>query len=418
MIFYNPLLGAIQLLFISISLYPVKKMTKSIESNVTMIIENNAKMNQIKGDVFKAIEFIKLMRLEEQKVKEVKEKNKQIVKIWGKVATIDTLSGVWSIGFMAALFTGITFGLGALFCMSENKFLSLSIGSLVAIITYCGIYYSNMHQVLSTDINRKKHEAEYSKLFSYFNLKGEREENINKLDFNFINEILFNNLSFSYNQDSKVVLNNINLKIKKGEWTGIIGPSGSGKSTLFDLILKMYSSENSMLLIDNVDINDINSFYLRDKITKISQDIYLFPGTIKENMLLLSPNATDSDIDRALDFSCLKEYIYSLPQGINTEVGEAGKLMSGGEKQRLSIAMGILRGNNILLLDEVTSNLNSDLENRLCDNFYKLIKQGYTIISISHHLSFLKYSNVIYKIENGKLVKTGNYLDFEDERLR
>ena len=111
---------------------------------------------------------------------------------------------------------------------------------------------------------------------------------------------------------------------------------------------------------------------------------------------------TEEEIWEALRFACLDDYVRELPQGIRTDVGEAGKLMSGGERQRLSIAMGLLRGNKILLLDEITSNLDLSLEERLADHFQELVQNGYTIISISHRLSFLKYAQDVYEMREGK----------------
>ena len=120
--------------------------------------------------------------------------------------------------------------------------------------------------------------------------------------------------------------------------------------------------EDGSVFIDDVDINRINAFSIRDHITKIAQDVFLFPGTIEENLKLMREGITEEEIWEALRFACLDDYDRELPQGIKTDVGEAGKLMSGGERQRLSIAMGLLRGNKILLLDEITTNQDLSLE--------------------------------------------------------
>lgn len=194
----------------------------------------------------------------------------------------------------------------------------------------------------------------------------------------------------------------MDLRFKAGSWTGIVGPSGQGKSTVLDIILKLYPVEDGSVFIDDVDINRINAFSIRDHITKIAQDVFLFPGTIEENLKLMREGITEEEIWEALRVACLDDYVKELPQGIKTDVGEAGKLMSGGERQRLSIAMGLLRGNKILLLDEITSNLDLSLEERLADHFQELVQNGYTIISISHRLSFLKYAQDVYEMREGK----------------
>lgn len=402
LLFLNPYLALIQLLYIPLTIFPVKKMMKNIKLEVTQIVTKNAEINQTKGDVFKSIEFIKLNRLEEKKLEEVKNKNNFINKIWGKVAALDTTSGIWSSGFVTVLFTGITFIIGALFIVLETY--DLKIGELVSIITYCGLLYSNVNIIIQSNINKKKKDAEYSKLFSYLELNGEIEENTNKKEFKLHNSIDFIDCNFKYNDETNA-LKNINLTIQKGKWTGIIGKSGSGKSTLLDLITKLYRVSDSQILVDGIDINKIDTFSIREKVTKVTQDIVLFPGTIEDNMKLINAKITEKEIIEVLDFVELNDYINSLPKGIKTDVGEAGKLMSGGEKQRLSIAMGLIRGNKILLLDEVTSALDIKTEEKIVDNLKKLVNEGYTIVSISHKLDFLKYADIIYTISDGEITK-------------
>lgn len=405
LLFLNPIIALIQLLYFPIAYFPVKKIMKNIDLEVQEIVKTNAEINQIKGDVFKAIEFIKLNRLENKKIKEVEKHNERINKIWGKVAALDTMSGIWSSGFVTVLFTGISFGVGALLVL--NNVFNFQIGQLVSCITYIGLLYGYFNTILQTNIDKKKKEAEFEKIFSYLELKGEREENKDKQLLTFNNSITFKKCNFNYNENVKA-LNNLSMEFKKGIWTGIVGKSGSGKSTILDLIMKLYFVDDGMIYFDNTDINKINSFDIRKKITKITQDIYLFPGTIESNLKLVNENITNEEIEKVIKFVCLDEYISSLPDGLKTDVGEAGKLMSGGEKQRLSLAMGLLRNNKILLLDEVTANLDSTTEKIISTNLKKLVDNGYTIISISHKEEFLKYCDVIYTIEDGTVINTDN----------
>lgn len=405
LLFLNQIIALIQLLYFPIAYFPVKKIMKNIDLEVQEIVKTNAEINQIKGDVFKAIEFIKLNRLENKKIKEVEKHNDRINKIWGKVAALDTMSGIWSSGFVTVLFTGISFGVGALLVL--NNVFNFQIGQLVSCITYIGLLYGYFNTILQTNIDKKKKEAEFEKIFSYLELKGEREENKDKQLLTFNNSITFKKCNFNYNENVKA-LNNLSMEFKKGIWTGIVGKSGSGKSTILDLIMKLYFVDDGMIYFDNTDINKINSFDIRKKITKITQDIYLFPGTIESNLKLVNENITNEEIEKVIKFVCLDEYISSLPDGLKTDVGEAGKLMSGGEKQRLSLAMGLLRNNKILLLDEVTANLDSTTEKIISTNLKKLVDNGYTIISISHKEEFLKYCDVIYTIEDGTVINTDN----------
>lgn len=396
----DPRMALIQLLYYPVAYLPTTWIMKNINKIIERILTLNAEMNQLKGDIFKAIEFIKLGRLEQKKLAEVNEKNEAVNAIWGRVAALDSLTGAWSNAFTSVLFKGVTFGVGALLVIAFGQ--DLQVGQLVSVITYAALLYSSVNSIILTKITDRKKTSEYEKLFSFLDLEGEREEEEKKADFHYGRNIEFKNCSFSYESKEEPVLNHIDLCFKKGEWTGIVGPSGQGKSTILDIILKLYPVCDGTVFIDGMDINRMNAFSIRDQVTKIAQDVFLFPGTIEDNLRLMREGVSEEEMWEALRFACLDEYVKTMPQGIRTDVGEAGKLMSGGERQRLSIAMGILRGNQILLLDEVTSNLDIEIEERLAKHFYELVRKGYTIIAVSHRMSFLKHAQKVYEIQNGQ----------------
>lgn len=400
--FLNPILGLFQILYLPFAYFPVQKIMKNVDKEIKTVVQKNAEINQIKGDVFQAIEFIKLYRLEQKKLNEVDQKNKSINSVWGKVAALDTLSGIWISGFVTVLFTGITFGIGTILILLEGDY--LQVGQLVSIISYCAVFYSKIAFIFQTTISKKKNESEYSKTFSYLEMTGEREKNAGKKAFELTDKIEFRNCNFTY-KETESILHGLNISFQRGQWTGIVGTSGSGKSTIFEIIMKLYPVKDGEVWMDSTDINQIDCFSIREHITKISQNVFLFPGTLEDNLRLVCPEASEKEIQQVLDFACLSRYIETLPNGIKTEVGEAGKRMSGGERQRLSIAMGLLRKNKILLLDEVTSNLDQKIEEELAHNFHRLMKQGYTIISISHRMEFLKYATAIYEVKKGEAVK-------------
>lgn len=394
----DPVLGVLQLLYLPLAYFPVKHIMKNVDKEIQKILELNAQMNQMKGDVFQAVEFVKLAQLEQKKLQEVGEKNQQINGAWGKVAALDSLSGAWANAFASVLFKGLTFGLGALFVVSAIG--HLQIGQLISVITYGGLFYANINAILQTQIDKKKKNSEYERLFSFLELTGEREQDAGKEDFALQKEIVFDHCSFSY-KEGEPILKDASLCFEVGKWTGIVGPSGEGKSTILDILLKLYPVANGCVRVDGKDLNNLSRFSIRAQVTKIAQDIFLFPGTIADNLMLMGENITEEQMWQALRFACLEEYVKSLPQGIHTDVGEAGKLMSGGERQRLSIAMGILRGCKILLLDEVTSNLDAAIEAKLAEHFHALQEKGYTIISISHRMNFLKYAQKVYELRDG-----------------
>ena len=358
----------IQLLYFPVAILPVKVMTKNITNEVTQIIENNATIHQVKGDIIKNIEYVKINRLEDKKIKELESYNTIINGVWGKVAALETTSGIWSDGFAKVFFTGVTFGISALLVLKDQ----LSVGQLVSILSYSGILYGYINTVLKTSINDLKNEAEYEKTLSYLSLEDEDEQA--KQSFSLNDSIEFKDVTFGYSED-KMVLNHLDVKIKAHQWTTITGKSGIGKSTILDLIEKLYDGYTGDILVDGVNIQDINAYDLRNKVSKITQDTYLFPGSIKDNMYIINDQISDKEIEDALEFVDLKELIKTLPQGLNTDIGEMGKLLSGGEKQRLSIALGLLRKTKVLLLDEVTSNLDAKTDKWIMEHFKALKDQ-------------------------------------------
>lgn len=404
---FSPLIAFLQLLFIPFAILPIKLFSKKLEDSIEIVLKKNAKINQIKTDLFRGIEFVKTMVIENKKINEIENANAKVVSLWGKIAAIDSLSSFWTSGFLTPLFTGLTFGLSAYLAVKSN----LSIGTIVSILSYIAILYVELSITFQTQIDSRKQEAENQKLFSFLELTGELETEKEIYNFECKENIVFSHCYFSFDDFS---LQDINLIINKGSGTGIIGKSGSGKSTIFDLLLKLYPLTDGKILIDQINLNEIKSDDLRRHLTRISQETFLFPGTIKDNMLLVNPNATNEDIYKALSSACLDTYIDSLPNRLETDVGEAGKLMSGGERQRLSLAQGILRNTPFLLLDEVTANLDSKTEQSIRENLYKLSKEkDITIISISHSLDFLKYADIIYEIQDGKVIKKDYYNGFK-----
>ena len=391
---YSVYLALLQLLIIPLAIFPIKRISKSLEKNIENVLEYNAVIGQTRADIFKGIDTIKSLRIEDKKIAEVESLNTKISKMWGKIAALDMITGIWITGFLSMLFTGLTFGVGSYLIIENIE--SITIGQLVSIISFSGILYININNIFRTRIEIKKHDAENSKLFSFLDLVG--EENDDKLEINDIENIKINNLNFSYN-DSKKAVENFNFNCEKGDFVGIFGKSGVGKSTIFNLLLKFYDVDDNSIFYNNTDINKINSLSIRDNITLISQKFNLFPGTIKYNLSLANPDVSNEEIEEVLDFVKLDEYINSLENGILTDIGEAGKLMSGGEMQRLALAQGLLRKNKVLLLDEITSNIDKNTEKVIKDNILKLHNTGeYIIIAISHNKEFLEDCNKLYEI--------------------
>ena len=211
------------------------------------------------------------------------------------------------------------------------------------------------------------------------------------------------NLSFSYD-DNIEVLNDIQLHAKKGEIIGIVGESGCGKSTLLKLLLRFFDRNSGTLNYNNVDINNINTANLLDNVTMVSQSTYLFDETIEENLRIAKQDATMEEIEDACKKASIHNFIMSLPDGYNTRVGSLGDNLSAGEKQRLGLARAFLKGSELILLDEPTSNVDSINEGIILKSLAEQ-KCKKSIILVSHRESTMMLADRIYKMENGKMVE-------------
>lgn len=220
-------------------------------------------------------------------------------------------------------------------------------------------------------------------------------------------EIEFKDVNFSYN-DSKEVLKNINLKIKPGCKLALVGPSGGGKTTICHLIPNFYKLTSGSILIDGQDINDVTLSSLRENIGIVQQDVFLFNGSIKDNIIYGKLDASDEEVIEASKKANIHDYIMTLPDGYDTQVGERGVKLSGGQKQRLSIARVFLKNPAILILDEATSALDNTTE-ILIQNALDELCVGRTTLVVAHRLSTIKNANEIVVINNGEIKEQGTH---------
>jgi len=222
------------------------------------------------------------------------------------------------------------------------------------------------------------------------------EKNEGNDNFDFTDKITFENVSFSYAGGHKKVLDNFNISFPKNKWIGIVGASGVGKTTVFDLLLKFYEIDEGNICIDGRNINNFDITSIRRNITKISQDLFLFPGSLRDNLSLVNPKIQTSEMFAVLEEVGLLDFVKGLPKELDTDIGEDGIQLSGGQKQRLCLAIGLLKESKILLLDEVTANVDDITEDEIKKNIKKIMdERNITIVSISHRLKFLDYADVI-----------------------
>lgn len=223
-----------------------------------------------------------------------------------------------------------------------------------------------------------------------------------------INEIRLDTVTYTYPGGVKPAIQNINITIKKGETIALVGPSGGGKSTLKDLIGRMIDPTSGAVLFDGIDIKHFDLNLLRARIGVVSQEVFLFNGTVRENITLGNPKFTEEQINKAADDACALDFIQSLENGFDTNIGENGVMLSGGQRQRISIARGILANPEILILDEATSALDNESERMVQTALEHLYKNRTTII-IAHRLSTIQIADRIYYLENGTIVESGTH---------
>ena len=220
--------------------------------------------------------------------------------------------------------------------------------------------------------------------------------------------IEFKNVSFSYPKTDVAAIENINLSIVGGTTAALVGHSGAGKSTIISLLPRFYDPSKGQILIDNQSISDISLFSLRKNISLVSQDIILFDDTIKANIAYADLNASEAQIKKACDFAAATEFIEKLPQTYETIIGENGVRLSGGQKQRISIARAILKDSPIILLDEATSSLDADSEEKVQNAIMNLTKNKTTLV-IAHRLSTIMRSDKIVVLNQGEIVESGTH---------
>lgn len=219
--------------------------------------------------------------------------------------------------------------------------------------------------------------------------------------------INFQNVNFSYVENFPV-LNDISLNIKKGSTTAIVGSTGSGKSTLIKLLLRLYDVDSGHILFDDIDIKDLEIHTLRKNIGLVSQDIFLFEGTVFDNIAYGNLEASETEIWEAAKLSESDEFINLLPNKKDTVVGERGQKLSGGQRQRISIARAILKNPEILILDEATSAVDNETEAAI-QRSLDTLKEGRTVVAIAHRLSTIRNADIIYVLEKGRIVESGTH---------
>ncbi len=293
-------------------------------------------------------------------------------------------------------------GYGGMLVMDK----AMTYGEFSAYLGYVGMifgpiqYFINFTDTLTNAINCAQ------RMLQVLDAKSDISDAADAVDIGQIRgDIEFRDVNFHYNPNRQI-LKNMNIKIHAGDNVGLVGHTGSGKSTIVNLITRMYDVVSGAIIIDGVDVKKIRTDVLRRNVAIVSQEIFLFRGTIAENIRYARPEATMAEVIAAARAANAHDFIEQLPQGYETDVGIGSRSLSGGEKQRISIARALLMSPTLLILDEATAAMDTETERLIGDALAKLVK-GRTTISIAHRLSTLKDCNYLFAIENGEIAEEG-----------
>ncbi|HBC4345066.1 TPA: SAV1866 family putative multidrug efflux ABC transporter [Staphylococcus aureus] len=311
-------------------------------------------------------------------------------------AAINTVTDIGSI---------IVIGVGAYLAISG----SITVGTLAAFVGYLELLFGPLRRLVASFTTLTQSFASMDRVFQLIDEDYDIKNGVGAQPIEIKQgRIDIDHVSFQYNDNEAPILKDINLSIEKGETVAFVGMSGGGKSTLINLIPRFYDVTSGQILIDGHNIKDFLTGSLRNQIGLVQQDNILFSDTVKENILLGRPTATDEEVVEAAKMANAHDFIMNLPQGYDTEVGERGVKLSGGQKQRLSIARIFLNNPPILILDEATSALDLESESIIQEALDVLSKDRTTLI-VAHRLSTITHADKIVVIENGHIVETGTH---------
>ncbi|KSU88293.1 ABC transporter ATP-binding protein/permease [Priestia flexa] len=285
---------------------------------------------------------------------------------------------------------------------------NLSIGTMVAFVGYIDRLYNPLRRLVNSSTTLTQSVASMDRMFEFIDEQYDIVDSPNAKDaLEIKGAVQFNNVSFAYEED-EYILHDINLDVEQGKSVAFVGMSGGGKSTIISLIPRFYDVSSGEILIDGVNVKDYQTKNLRDQIGIVLQDTVLFSDTIRNNILLGKPGATDEDVVAAAKAANAHDFIMKLPNGYDTKVGERGMKLSGGQKQRVSIARVFLKNPPILIFDEATSALDLESEHYIQETLEKLAKERTTFI-VAHRLSTITHVDEIVLVQDGKVVEQGSH---------
>lgn len=391
-----------QLFFIPVMLIPALLLTKVVRKLGKQIFDANTKVRSLLNECFRGIRTIKTLCVESYMTKRYQDAYEKVNSIFGKTVLVESVSSSIGIQLISSLFTGVAFAIG----ISEIIKGNIQIGQLVACLGYLPKFQNAVSELMMMNLNFFKQLGQFDRLFEYMNLPDENLQFVEgqpKIKDDFINHNLcFSNIFYSY-PNGKEVLKNKNLDIIRGKWIGIEGTSGSGKSTFLDIILRLILCRSGNIQLDGENVCHFDLSWYRKQIAYVPQTPFLFTDSIRAHFMMIRPYAKEAEIWHVLQQVKLNDFIQELPDGLDTVLGEDGTKMSGGQKQRLALAIALFSQRPLLILDEATSQIDAKTERDICEMLHKTQNENnLTILSVSHRPAFHKYAEVYHFDEESK----------------
>ena len=403
-LFYNSWqLSILAIVILVVAVAPLTKVKKLLN---TLVTRNNTCMFQVNttyNETFSGNRTIAAYNLQERQ----KSRFNSLLNDVFTLTVAMTRRTAWITPFMHFV---ISIGLGLAIALGSWLIVqgTISAGNFVSFITALLMLYTPLKNITNVAVSVQQSFLAIERVFSLLERPSSLLEKEETTPLPEVKQgVAFEHVSFGYSKNVEV-LHDINLEVRVGEMLALVGNSGGGKSTLVSLLPRFYDVTKGSIKVDGVDVRNFALKDLRQHIAMVFQDNFLFDGTIKENILLGNPSATDEDIQKALECACLSEFIASLDKGVETYIGERGILLSGGQKQRVAIARAFLKNSPIVILDEATSaldNKSEEIVQRAIDNLMK----DKTVFVIAHRLSTVKNANRIAVINEGNLVELGSH---------
>jgi len=423
MFYQNWKLSLIAIIMIPLATLAARTLGKRIGKVSTEAQAKSGELTAYLMEIFKNHKLIKIFQKEdyetsrsEKFIYNLKERTKKIAIVFVRASPImETLTGI--------MIATLIFFSGKMIINNE-----LDINNFFSFLAAMMLAYQPVRSLATLNMSVNQGLSAAKRILPIIDIKNEIADKKDVIDLNLSNcEIKFINCNFKYNKSENLILKKLNMKISGGKMTALVGHSGAGKSSILNLIPRFYDCNSGDITIDDKSIYSVKLKKLRKNISIVTQDTTLFDDTIKNNILYANINATDEDVEYASKKSFADEFIKKLPNKYDTLIGENGIRLSGGEKQRISIARAMLKKAPIILLDEATSSLDAETENKIQEAITLLTKNKTTIV-IAHRLSTILNSNKIFVIDNGVvsdegtheelLKKSSTYKNFYEKQIR